>query len=112
MTKRNVDLTNRAIIVELNKEGYTTASIKQIMQSRHEIIVFNRGIQKIIKKYDTIGLYEYKKRSGRPVKLSERSRRIIRRMSLKNRTMSVRSITSNLNIQRTKHILRDTVSKF
>jgi len=56
MTKRNVDLTNHAIIVELNKEGYTTASIKQIMQSRYEIIVSKRGIQKIIKKYDTTGL--------------------------------------------------------
>ena len=106
MTKRNVDLTNRAIIVELNKEGYITASVKQIMQSRHEIIVSKRGIQKIIKKYDTTGLYEYKKRSGRPVKLSERFRRIIRRMSLRNRTMSVRSITSNFNIQRTEHISR------
>ena len=53
MTKRNVDLTNRAIIVELNKEGYTTASIKQIMQSKHEITMSKRGIQKVIKKYDT-----------------------------------------------------------
>ena len=44
MTKRNVDLTNRSIIVELNKEGYTPASMKQIMQSRHEIIVSKRGI--------------------------------------------------------------------
>ena len=50
MTKRIVDLTNRAIIMELNKEDYTTASIKQIMQSRHEIIVSKSGIQKIIKK--------------------------------------------------------------
>jgi len=97
MTKRNVDLTNCAIIVELNK-GYTTASIKQIMQSRQEIIVSKRGIQKIIKKYDTTRLYEDKKRSDRPVKLSERSRRIICRMSLRNRTVSVRSITSNFNI--------------
>ena len=48
MTKRNIDLTNRTIMVELNEEGYTTASIKQIMQSRHEIIVSKRGIQKII----------------------------------------------------------------
>ena len=55
MTKRNVDLTNHAIIVELNKEGYTTAFIKQIMQSRH---VSKRGIQKIIKKYDTTELYQ------------------------------------------------------
>ena len=39
--------------MELNKEGYTTASIKQIMQSRYDIIVSKRGIQKIIKKYDT-----------------------------------------------------------
>ena len=75
MTRRNVDLTNRAIIVELNKEGYTTASIKQIMQSKHKIIVSKRGIQKNIKKYDTTGLYENKKRRSRPVKLSERSRR-------------------------------------
>ena len=85
--------------MELNK-GYTTATIKQIMQSRYEIIVSKRGIQKIIKKYDTTRLYED---NGRPVKLSERSRRIIRRMSLKNRTMSVRIITSNFNIQRTEH---------
>ena len=49
MTKKNVDLTNRAIIVELNKEGYTTFSIKQIIQSRHEIIVSKRGIQKILR---------------------------------------------------------------
>jgi len=56
MTKRNFDLINRAIIVELNKKGYTTASIKQILQGRHEIIVSKRGIQKIIKKYDTTGL--------------------------------------------------------
>ena len=41
------------------------------MQSRHEIIVSKRGIQKIIKKYDTAGLNEDKKRSGRPVKLSD-----------------------------------------
>jgi len=75
--------------VELNKEGYTTASIKQIMQSRHEIIVSKRGIRKIIEKYDTTGLHEDMKRSGRPVKLSERSRRKICRMSLRNRTMSV-----------------------
>ena len=59
MTKRNVDLTNRAIIVELNKESYN-----------NEIIMSKRGIQKIIEKYDTTGLYEDKKRSGRPVKLS------------------------------------------
>jgi len=89
MTKVNVDLTSREIIVELNKEGYITASVKQIMQSRHEIIVSKRGIQKIIKKYDTTELYEDKKRSNRPVKLSERSRRIIRRMSLRNKTMSI-----------------------
>jgi len=68
MIKRNVDLTNRAIIVELNKQVYTTASIKQIMQSRHEIIVSKHGIQKIIKKYDTTWLYDDKKTSGRPVK--------------------------------------------
>ena len=97
--------------MELNKQSYTTASIKQIMQSRYEIIVSKHGIQKIIKKYDTTGLYENKKRSGRPVKLSERSWRIIRRMSLINGTMSVRSITSNFNIQRTEHISRDTVRK-
>ena len=69
MTKGNVDYTNRSIIVELNKEGYTTASIKQIMQSRHKIVVSKRGIQKMIKKYNTTGLYEDKKRCGRPVKL-------------------------------------------
>ena len=55
--------------------------------------------------------YEDKKHSGRPVKLSERSRRLIRSMSLRNRTMSVRSITSSFNIQRTEHISSDTVSK-
>ena len=81
------------------------------MQSRYEIIVSKSGIQKILKKCDTTGLYEDKKRSGRPIKLSERSRRIIRRMSLRNRTVSVRSITSNFNIQRTEHISRDTISK-
>ena len=46
MAKRNVDLANRAIIEELNKKGYTSASIKQIMQRRLEIIVSKRGIQK------------------------------------------------------------------
>ena len=81
------------------------------MKSRHENIVSKRGFQKIIKRYDTTGLYEDKKRSGRQVKLYERSWRIIRRMSLRNRTMSLRKITSNFNIQRTKHISRDTVSK-
>jgi transposase len=111
MTKRNIDAKNRVIIVELKKEGYTTASIKEIMLSRHEINVSKRGIQKIIKKYDTTGLYEDKKRSGRPDKLSERSRRIIRLMSLRNRALSVRSITSNFNIQGTEHVSRDTVSK-
>ena len=75
--------------MELTKEGYATASIKQIMHSRHEIIVSKRGIQKIIKKYNTTGLYEEKKRTGRPVKLSESSRRIIRHMSLRKRTMSI-----------------------
>ena len=35
------------------------------MQSKREIIVSKRGIQKNINKYDTTGLYEYKKRSGR-----------------------------------------------
>ena len=56
-------------------------------------------------------LYKDKKLSGRPVKLSERSRRIIRRIFLRNRTMSVRSITSNFNFQRIEHISHDTVSK-
>ena len=56
------------------------------MQSGPEIIVSKRDVQKIIKKYDTTGLYEDKKRCGRPVKLSERSRKIIRCMSLRNRT--------------------------
>ena len=59
----------------------------------------------------TTWLYDDKKRSGRPVKLSKRSLRIIRLMSLRNRTMSVRSITRNFNIQRTEHISHDTVSK-
>ena len=44
------------------------------------------------------------------VKLSERSRRIIHRMSLRNRTMFVRSITGNFKIQRTEHTSRDTVT--
>ena len=47
MTKRNVDLTNRTITVELNKEGYTTDSIKQIMQSRHEIIVSKKLLRNV-----------------------------------------------------------------
>ena len=38
MTKRNVDLTTREIIVELNKEGYTTASIKRNFANQRRIV--------------------------------------------------------------------------
>jgi len=57
------------------------------------------GIQNIIQKYNTEGLHKDKKHSERPTKLSKRSKRIIRRISLGNRAMSIRKITSTLNIE-------------
>ena len=66
---RKIDMKCRIIIVELNKEGHTTASIQEIMLSRHGINVSKHGIQKIIQKYNTDGLYEDRNRSGRPPKL-------------------------------------------
>jgi len=49
MTKRNIDLTNRAIIVELNKEGYTTAFIKQIIQSDMKLLCQKVVFKKLLR---------------------------------------------------------------
>lgn len=111
MENRNIDMRCRIIIVELMKEGYATGSIKEIMKSRHGVEVSKRGIQKIIKKFKTSGLYEDKKRSGRPPKLSKRSERIIRRTCLKNRTMSLNNITKCFNIQHSPIVSRHTVNR-
>jgi transposase len=111
MNTRNIDIKCRIIIVELKKEGHTTGSIKEIMESRHGINVSKRGIQKIIQKYNAYHLYEDRKRSGRPRKISNRSQRIIRRMCLKNRAISLNKIASCFNIEGSLHVSRDTVSR-
>jgi len=82
MNTRKIDMKCRIIIVELIKEGHATASIQEIMLSRHGINVSKHGMQKIIQKYNTEGLYENRKRSGQSPKLSKRFMRVIRRTCL------------------------------
>ena len=72
--------------------------------------VSKRGIEKIIKRYNTEGLYEDRKRSERPTKLSKRSMHVIHRMCLKNSAMSLRKISSSFNVGRSVNVARDTVS--
>lgn len=111
MNGRNVLMKHRIIIVELMMEGHSTSSIKQIMKDRHHIDVSKRGIQKIVNKYKTEGIYADRKRSGRPPKLSKRSQRIIRRLSLKNRSMSLTNIARTCNRHSIQHVSRCTVHR-
>ena len=101
----------RIIIVELIKEDHATTSIQEIILSRHGINVLKHGIQKIIQKYNTEGLYENRKQSGRPPKLSKRSMRVIRRTCLQNIPMSLTKISNAFNVGRSVHIGRDTVGR-
>ena len=94
MNIRKIDMKCRIIIVELNKEDHATASIQEIMLSRHGINVSKHGIQKIMQKYNTEGLYKDRKLSGRPPKLSKRSMRVIRRTCLQNRAMLLTKISN------------------
>jgi transposase len=111
MTTRNIDIRFRIIIVELMNEGHSTGRIQEIMKVRHGIIVSKRGIQKIVHKFKTLGTYEDKKRSGRPSKLPKRSERIIRRICLKNRRMSISKITGAFNAAGMIHASRSTVNR-
>jgi len=81
-------------------EGHSTASIKQIMTDRHD------GIQKIIHKFKSEGMYEERKRVGRPPKLSKRSHSIIQRLCMKNRHMSLTNIVRTYNMGSTLHVSR------
>ena len=98
MNTRKIDMQCRIIIVELNKEGHATASIQEIMLSWHGINVSKHAIQKIIQNFNTEDLYEDRKRSERPPKLSKRSMRVIRRTCLQNRAMSLTKITNAFNV--------------
>ena len=81
------------------------------MLSTHVINVSKHGIQKIIQKYNTKGLYEDRKRSGRPPKLSKRSMCVIRRTCQQNRAMSLTKISNAFNVGKSVHIGRDTVGR-
>ena len=61
MNTRKIDMKYRIIIVELIREGHATASIQEIMLTRHGINVSKHGLQKIIQKYNTECLYEDRK---------------------------------------------------
>lgn len=111
MSNRNIQINHRIIIVELMLEGHSTCSIKQIMTDRHHIDVSKRGIQKIVHKYRTEGIYADRRRTGRPPKLSNRSQRIIRRLSLKNRSMSLTNIARTCNMHGIQHVSRCTVHR-
>jgi len=111
MSNRNIQIKDRVIIVELMNEGHSTASIKQIMFDRHDVDVSKRGIQKIVHKYKSEGIYGDRKRIGRPLKLSKRSQSFIRRLCLKNRRMSLTNLSRTYNMGSDLHVSRCTVNR-
>jgi len=62
-------------------------------------------------KYNTEGLYQDRKRSGRPPNLSKCSMRVIHRTCLQNRAMSITKNSNAFNVGRSVHIGRDTAGR-
>ena len=111
MSSRRISLEHRIVIVTLKKEGHSVGEIKQIMMERYDRVISKRGIQKHLKKFETIGIYEDKYRSGRPLRLSARSERRIRRISILNRDMSLRAIMGIYNRDTHDNISRSTINR-
>lgn len=109
MPYKRLELKYRIIIVELEKEHHSVGEIKKLLLERHQVDCSKRGIQKIIKKYKDFGIYEDRKRSGRPVKMSLRIQRRIRRICMQNRFMSLTNITGSYN-KHLQNISRSTVN--
>jgi transposase len=116
MVYARISIENRIIIVSLKRQGRSVAEIKNIMESLYHTTISKRGIQKLLKKYAVTGSYEDIQRSGRPHKLSERSKRLIRRTSLSNRFFTTKEVMvkccEDYNVQISRSTVKRILNKY
>jgi len=85
----------RLLIYNLYEKGYSFNSIKEEFRTLYGRVIYNTTIIDICDKVKATGSVETLPKSGRPLVYDEREKRGIIRASLKNRTQSIRDLTSD-----------------
>ena len=67
----------RSQIIALKLAGKTWKQVISLMERNHQCTVTKNGCQKLFKKFETTGSIKDKRRSGRPIKFSRRTERVI-----------------------------------
>jgi len=111
MVYKRISIEHRIIIDALKEEGKSLRKIRNIMLIRHGINVTIQGIRKIILKFQKTSNYEDHKQVGRPPNFSLRSKRIIRRICLKNGRLLLKNITGSYNAMSKDRMSKITVNR-
>lgn len=103
-------------IVTLKKSGHTNSYIIDYILANFDQKVSERLIRRTMSRYNETGSVEDRKRAGRPIKCDQRALRIVRRIALADRTLSLRKVAATASIRLgfslTANTIRTVLSKF
>jgi len=95
----------------LKEEGNSLGKIRNIMLIKYVISVITHEMRKIIQKFQKTRNYEDQKRVSRPPKFCLHSKRIRRRICLKNMRLSLTTIAGLYNTMSQDRMSKSTVYK-